>query len=108
MKLDAKNKWVEALRSGRYQQAKGNLFKPDEGYCCLGVLTDLYLKEHGISTGNHEGDIKTHSQGYTNGIPNQEVEDWAGLNYNDTGELAEMNDGGDTFSTIAAYIEENL
>lgn len=29
--------WVEALRSGRYKQKQGHLYR-DGGYCCLGVL----------------------------------------------------------------------
>lgn len=47
MKIDpqVKQKWVDALRSGEYQQATGKL-KSQEGFCCLGVLCDLYAKEH--------------------------------------------------------------
>ena len=33
---DIQRKWVEALRSGGYQQATSWLFN-DAGYCCLGV-----------------------------------------------------------------------
>jgi hypothetical protein len=48
MKPEVKEKWVEALRSGDYTQAKGKLTKTDPdgepvGYCCLGVLCDLAL-----------------------------------------------------------------
>jgi hypothetical protein len=45
-----KKKWVEALRSGEYAQTRGALFRAEPagghpaGYCCLGVLTDLYCK----------------------------------------------------------------
>ena len=38
---------LDALRSGRYEQAQGSLCKIDDGkrsYCCLGVLTDVALK----------------------------------------------------------------
>lgn len=38
------DRWLTALRSGEYSQAKGRLRKGDEknfGYCCLGVLVDL-------------------------------------------------------------------
>ena len=35
--------WVEALRSGKYQQAKGSLRRGD-AMCCLGVACDLYAK----------------------------------------------------------------
>ena len=33
------NKWLKALRSGKYKQAKGTLYsEAKNGYCCLGVL----------------------------------------------------------------------
>lgn len=42
--------WLDALRSGEYEQAKEVLAKVDPetgkvGYCCLGVLCDLAVKE---------------------------------------------------------------
>ena len=40
-----KQKWIDALLSGEYQQTRQQLFDGD-GYCCLGVLCDLYRKEH--------------------------------------------------------------
>lgn len=45
MKPDIAKKWTEALRSGEYEQCTLQL-KKGEGFCCLGVLTDLYIKEH--------------------------------------------------------------
>lgn len=37
--------WVEALRSGEYAQTT-NALHTAAGFCCLGVLCDLYRKEH--------------------------------------------------------------
>jgi len=37
---DEEKKLIEALRSGKYQQAKGHL-RIDGGYCCLGVACDI-------------------------------------------------------------------
>ena len=37
---EIKAKWVEALRSGKYTQARHAL-KGDRGFCCLGVLCDI-------------------------------------------------------------------
>lgn len=34
--LELRRKWVEALRSGKYEQTKGHLYD-GKGYCCLGV-----------------------------------------------------------------------
>lgn len=36
--------WVAALRSGEYRQSTGRLRTP-EGWCCLGVLTDIAIKK---------------------------------------------------------------
>lgn len=40
-------KLVSALRSGKYKQGRGQLFKGGE-YCCLGVACDLYGKANGV------------------------------------------------------------
>lgn len=41
--------WLEALRSGEYDQAKGTLKEDQEdgsvGYCCLGVLCEVAVQE---------------------------------------------------------------
>jgi len=58
---------VEALRSGKYEQANGQLQRSDK-FCCLGVLCDLYAKEIGERPYDDEqGDLPG------------EVCQWAGL-----------------------------
>jgi hypothetical protein len=51
MKKEIKDKWVKALRSGEYLQCQDTLHKKNsEGqdtFCCLGVLTNLYVEETG-------------------------------------------------------------
>lgn len=44
MKPKIKKLWVDALRSGQYKQTKNKL-QTNEGYCCLGVLCDIYAKQ---------------------------------------------------------------
>jgi hypothetical protein len=46
LKMDAviRARWTAALRSGDYEQGYGAL-RQRERYCCLGVLTDLWLKD---------------------------------------------------------------
>ena len=44
MNPQVKEKWVNALRSGEYSQCDGKLRSAD-GFCCLGVLCDLYSQE---------------------------------------------------------------
>ncbi len=50
-KLDAriKKRWINALRSGKYKQAEGALNNGKGGFCCLGVLCDLFAKENKTS-----------------------------------------------------------
>lgn len=49
MKKDIARKWVRALRSKKYRQAKGvlKIQKPNgpPSHCCLGVLCELYQAE---------------------------------------------------------------
>ena len=101
MKTDIKNQWLEALRSGHYQQGIRALRhintqekdQPDQ-FCCLGVLCDLYAKAHpndlnwGPQTAFYnvpfltrfEGDDEIHkSMSY---LP-MRVREWAGLKNSD-------------------------
>lgn len=47
-----KNKWVEALRSGKYRKGRGVLTEVKKNgtknYCCLGVLCELYMEENNL------------------------------------------------------------
>lgn len=111
MKTDIKKKWVRALRSGKYKKAQGNLRVEGssggiKGYCCLGVLSDLYVKEKS----------KTFESLNENHVLPVKVMRWAGLtssnpsvNTKRTGEenLATLNDGNDGygFRRIADLIE---
>ena len=39
--------WVEALRSGKYQQGRRALRTLDNKYCCLGVACEVYREQTG-------------------------------------------------------------
>lgn len=59
MKLRVKKMWTEALRSGEYSQTQHAL-KNSGGFCCLGVLTDIYIKAVGgewSSTSKEDGSM---------------------------------------------------
>lgn len=45
MNQEVKAMWLDALRSGEYKQTRNSLCDT-QGFCCLGVLSDLYLKEN--------------------------------------------------------------
>jgi hypothetical protein len=56
MNSQVKEKWIDALRSGKYEQGSEKL-RGYEGYCCLGVLCDLYAQEQ-----NKEWDFRGYSE----------------------------------------------
>lgn len=48
MNPEVKARWVAALRSGEYRQGLARALNDGNGgFCCLGVLCDLYAKEFG-------------------------------------------------------------
>jgi hypothetical protein len=123
MKKNVMEKWVKALRSGEYNQTK-NYLCTDSGYCCLGVLTDIYIQETiedaPLFAQNWEEANKDHTREETiyafdheNEILPSSVQQWAGLRdhcgtYNSTDKcLTVLNDTGWTFEKIADVIEEN-
>jgi len=125
MKQDVKEKWVAALRSDEYKQTKGVL-RDTYGYCCLGVLCDLYGKEHDVPWSMHPQTPGMRVfDGETTTLP-ESVRLWAGLGsslgeqvefeVDDDSELGvhtealpEINDAwGKSFNEIANLIEEQL
>lgn len=127
MNSQIKQKWIDALTSGEYQQDKLYL-KTKRGYCCLGVLTDLYHKEKGFKW--YENEIGTYytPSGADQFLP-KEVQDWAEIDRtpsvmycnsfysenseyspskNQLVELSYLNDNGISFNEIAELIEEQL
>jgi hypothetical protein len=99
MTMDAQLKanWIEALRSGKYQQAKSFL-KTDDGYCCLGVLCDIQGADFdAINEEFGSLSLSYNPKEYLGQVPETSAS-----------ELAQMNDNGKSFSEIADYIEKNL
>jgi hypothetical protein len=47
MKAQIAKKWIKALRSGEYKKTNKYL-RTKRGFCVLGVLCDLYAKQHNI------------------------------------------------------------
>lgn len=121
MKPEIKEQWLQALRSGQYQQATKQL-RYHNNFCCLGVLCDLHSKETGeknwrtVTVGHktHDPDLMYSSMVYINmeGILPDEVIKWSGLRDPDPTinkvPLSKLNDGGMSFDEIAQLIEEHL
>jgi hypothetical protein len=114
LRADIKERWVEALRSGRYVQGKGKLNKGDK-FCCLGVLCDLAERDGVVTSHIAKGGERVYSgpEGSGSAILPQAVATWAGLDrlipaVDGLGDAAEANDYGMSFSTIADWIEKGL
>ena len=110
MNQQVKEKWVSALRSGDYKQTKSCLHKGD-GFCCLGVLCDLYGKEHNVEWKLVDAGIYYEFQDKKAILPLSVIE-WAGVE-DDNPEICEtplsrLNDTGSTFNEIADLIEKHL
>lgn len=116
MKTRIKKKWLEALRSGEYEQTLGKL-RDERGFCVYGVLCDLHAKETG---GEWDGSAYLGKKGSLPG----EVAGWAGLPATDPTieraaarprkvTLLELNDGVrglsiHSFKQLALVIERYL
>jgi hypothetical protein len=135
MNPQVKEKWIDALLSGKYEQGSDKL-RGYEGYCCLGVLCDLYAQEQ-----NKEWDFKGYSENSDEESPDRmdywyfdgeseflpdSVREWAGMTfknpqvrvdvspeddedewfYND--EIANLNDSGYTFEELSKLIKEQF
>jgi hypothetical protein len=76
---EIKARWLKALRSGEYKQAKNALRAVDgSGYCCLGVLCELHRLDH---NGVWDQPNSKSSPSYLGqeGILPEVVAEWAGL-----------------------------
>ena len=124
MKAYIKDKWIKALKSGEYKQTQSFL-RTDKGYCCLGVLCDLYHKETGKGEWEEHRDdfgnyykFKTDnpSEADTKLLP-RDVVKWAGLpgqigvylkGYGEKDIISALNDDGFSFNQLTKIIEEQF
>jgi hypothetical protein len=111
MNPEIKEKWICALESGEYKQCQGRLMKhlnafDGFGYCCLGVLTDLYIKEKGLDWDkNRYGDFSFEDR---DAFLPESVIRISGLSEEEEDVLAQMNDEGASFKVIAQFIRKAL
>lgn len=111
MDQDIKTRWVDALRTGRYQQGQGQLRNGDQ-FCCLGVLCDLLAPDEWRDIATRPGQVHRDDE---HTYPSADILSNAGLVDPDeewisdtVSGLAELNDNGYSFTEIADYIVENL
>jgi hypothetical protein len=103
MTAELKQKWIEALESGKYKHGQNYLKKWEMGgaeYCCLGVLADVYNKNGWMGCSWRDRD--------------QEFSDCQlkqfGMTRENQAKLIDINDHDDTkdYSKQTEYIKENL
>lgn len=112
MNKDIKEQWVEALRSGEYEQGRGTLCQ-DNKFCCLGVLFDIAGGEvegewipHDILSNAWRATSPSNSTLY--GLPTDFL-DFCEVASSEAFNLICMNDNNEqSFEQIAEWIEENL
>lgn len=119
MKKKIAKQWVEALRSGEYKQANGRLCDGGTKFCCLGVLTELFIqhKHENTKLGQYKYGWETSSitgrisfKGET-ALLHKEVKEWSGMDtldgsLYDSTQLTRLNDDGYKFEQLANIIEE--
>lgn len=127
MNAELKQKWLEALRSGKYQQGSGQLREvhyceewSDTYHCCLGVLADIagaplsLFEDDGflgsgqsISTSSDNADHFGLGPQGNEGDPQYEADEPRSLTTLQR-KLASMNDNRRSFAEIADWIEINV
>lgn len=114
-KKEILQKWVKALKSGKYVQGVNKLRSNKDEFCCLGVLCDVYAKEcnggrwedqtyYGLKTfvitDNSESDAYSLPNGLSKAL---------GIDSKFESRLIDMNDEeGADFIQIAEFIESEL
>ena len=123
MKKEIAEKWVEALRSGKFNQGR-NYLKRTTGeeatHCCLGVLCELHnelneetIEESSMWLGEVGNKDSIHTFDGATGALSITVQHWAGIK-TDNGSvggycLTTMNDDAEnSFAEIADFIEKNI
>lgn len=116
MDAELKAKWIEALRSGKYVQAKSVLRTVDDQFCCLGVLGNICAADKWTF---HQAERETDNEYWSfeneDSLLPEDFGDTIGVSYKIQETLAELNDGNartnlkpHSFEEIADYIEKNL
>ncbi len=102
MKREIAMEWVEALRSGKYEQTTGQLREGNK-FCVLGVLCDIAPKSVG-QWGGISGELFSgHDM-----VPPGALLEWADITYSETDRFAQDNDDGRTFAQIADDLQKRL
>lgn len=107
MKKVLKKKWIEALRSGDYEQGKFLLRSPEGAYCCLGVLCNVagFKPRHRRCEDTNNYSIRYDDR---DDILTDKLLIRVGLTMEQQDVLTALNDDGHSFTEIAEYIEKEI
>lgn len=109
-------KWVKNLRSKKFKQGQMNLRRSDDGvteHCCLGVLGEIcgidqvFLDNESALDCDEVREVCQIED--AEGIPTDDagVKVRVGNSFKTFGSLAQANDEGASFKSIATWIENN-
>lgn len=119
MNKEAAMRWADALESGKYKQTIGML-KDERGYCCLGVLCEVDgIKKEDIVSGDKQRIYTLYGKDrdrcflptelvYKYDMSSRRAHVYTSIKHRGKtyDNLAEMNDAGVRFKTIARYIRK--
>lgn len=91
MKSEIKKLWVDALRSGEFEQGTGALRRVLPGntdkYCCLGVLSELAYRAGVVGVGRTLESRGVTQYGNATAYLPPEVCEWAGISMEEDGDV---------------------
>jgi hypothetical protein len=102
MDANIKAKWLEALRSGKYRKARGQLRRIGRQMCCLGVLCDI------LPEVKWESVVARYRNSFSRVQLPKGVNDLAGLPVNREMDLSNLNDSKAGWEPVIQYIETEL
>lgn len=100
-------RWVAALRSGEYTQARKSL-RDGDSFCCFGVLCDLAARDGGPQWKKEKPFKDDWHFAYRTSFPPEKITEYVGLTESAVEDLVTRNDSGYSFKEIADVIENLL
>lgn len=109
MNKKVKEKWIKALRSGKYKQTRmGVLRTKRNAFCCLGVLCDVVDPKSWQKKDSNAYDDHYSHQGHDT-WPTNSITGKLGITPDTVITLVKLNDDAHySFNKIADWVEKNL
>ena len=101
-----KERWLEALASGRYKKGIKTMRRYDDTFCCLGVLADINdpdcwtFRKSSSTDEEDKWGIEHFKDGYCQALLPDDLAEELGLNDTIQWALANLNDASMTFEPV--------